>query len=143
MQICGGGGNRTPVRNAFEILSCLRRLPSTRRRRCLLSSVRYHFHPHVKQRVVACHCRLCTSAVPTPCVVFSLQYRSYLRPIIQWHYGSIDYLDPLLYSCLRGYYLCRISPSQTQPYAVTLLRLVTPPGLVIVILQRCISPLQD
>ena len=30
----------------------------------------------------------------------SLQYRSYLRPIIRWHYGSIDYLDPLCTTAL-------------------------------------------
>jgi hypothetical protein len=57
----------------------------------------------------------------------SLQYRSYLCPIIRWHYGSIDYLDPLcttaLYFTFAGlalhkYTLCRHIVS----------RLVTPPG---------------
>ena len=61
------------------------------------------FHPHVKRRVVACHCRLRTSAVPTPRVVFSLQYRSYLRPTDRWHYGSVDYLDPLLCTPLSSF----------------------------------------
>ena len=33
-------------------------------------------------------------------VVFSLQYRSYLRPTDRWHYGSVDYLDPLCTTAL-------------------------------------------
>ena len=58
----------------------------------------------------------------------SLQYRSYLRPTNRWHYGSVDYLDPLcttaLYFTFAGlalhkYTLCRHIIS----------RLVTPPSL--------------
>ena len=124
MQICGGGGNRTLVRNAY-IQCTLPFSPPCKAKSCGMSLPALH---------------VCSPNSPRG---LSLQYRSYLRPIIRWHYGSIDYLDPLLYSCLRGYYLCRINPSQIQPYAVTLLRLVTPPGLVIIVLQRCISPLQD
>ena len=56
----------------------------------------------------------------------SLQYRSYLRPIIRWHYGSIDYLDPLLstrYPHFQG------SHAYTALLRRAFLRLVTPPGL--------------
>ena len=67
----------------------------------------------------------------------SLQYRSYLRPTNRWHYGSVDYLDPLcttaLYFTFAGlalhkYTLCRHIMS----------RLVTPPSLrlYLLLLQR-------
>ena len=60
-------------------------------------------------------------------VVFSLQYRSYLCPTDRWHYGSVDYLDPLLLLCQPEQFNAQGGKFPVALCRHIILRLVTPP----------------
>ena len=115
MQICGGGGNRPLVRNALETLTLAFDVYHLRGEDAVFCPVCVTISPPDKAKSCCIYPALHVCS-PNSSRSLSLQYRSYLRPTNRWHYGSVDYLDPLcttaLYFTFAGlalhkYTLCR------------------------------------